>query len=281
MKYAQLVMGPAGSGKSTYCSTIYNHCVNAKRHVMCVNLDPACEQFNYPATVDVRDLISVSDVQEDEDLTLGPNGALVFCMEYLVQNLDWLHEQLNEGEDDYFLFDLPGQIELYSHLPVMRQIVDALRSWDFHVCSVFLIDTQFVLEPAKFMGGALAALSTMVAIETPHINVLTKMDLLSESNKALVEEFIETDMRHLVDQDGHLWHEKHRKLTESIATVLEEYSLVKFHCLDTTDDECIGDLLLIIDSTIQYGEDLEVKDRFPEEMDDDAETTDFDIGGRF
>lgn len=60
-----------------------------------VNLDPACEVFNYPAVVgknnqysfckvsssDVRDLISVNDVQEDEELILGPNGALVFCME--------------------------------------------------------------------------------------------------------------------------------------------------------------------------------------------------------
>lgn len=58
--------------------------------------------------LDVRELISVDDVQEDKQLLLGPNGALVFCMEYLVQNLDWLHDQLNEGEDDYFIFDCPG-----------------------------------------------------------------------------------------------------------------------------------------------------------------------------
>lgn len=42
--------------------------------------------------LDVRDLISVQDVQEDEELVLGPNGALVFCMEYLMGELDWLHE---------------------------------------------------------------------------------------------------------------------------------------------------------------------------------------------
>lgn len=56
----------------------------------------------------MRELINVDDVQEDKELVLGPNGALVFCMEYLVQNLDWLHNQLNEGEDDYFVFDCPG-----------------------------------------------------------------------------------------------------------------------------------------------------------------------------
>ena len=32
-------------------------------------------------SLDVRDLISVTDVMEDEDLKMGPNGGLVFCME--------------------------------------------------------------------------------------------------------------------------------------------------------------------------------------------------------
>lgn len=57
---------------------------------------------------DVRELISVDDVMEEKEMALGPNGALVFCMEYLTENLDWLHEQINEAEDDYFLFDCPG-----------------------------------------------------------------------------------------------------------------------------------------------------------------------------
>jgi hypothetical protein len=47
-------------------------------------------------------------MEEKELGPLGPNGALIFCMEYLVKNMGWLHEQLNEGEDDYFLFDCPG-----------------------------------------------------------------------------------------------------------------------------------------------------------------------------
>lgn len=269
MKYAQLVMGPAGSGKSTYCNVIYNHCVNARRHVMMVNLDPAAEHFSYPATVDVRELISVDDVLEDEELILGPNGALVFCMEYLVQNLDWLHDQLDEGEDDYFIFDLPGQIELYSHLPVMRQIVDALKGWDFNVCSVFLIDTHFVLEAEKFIAGALTAMSSMIALETTTVNVLTKMDLLSERNKVLVEDFLETDTRSIVEHNEHIWNQKHRKLTKAIAQVLEDYSIVKFVSLNSDEEESIEQLLLTIDTSIQYGEDLEVKDQFPEEEDND------------
>lgn len=115
-------------------------------------------------------------------------SPLSYVCRYVVQELDWLHEQLDEAEDDYFVFDLPGQIELYSHLPVMRQacpflsrmlsqIVDALRSWDFNICSVFLLDTHFMLEAEKFVAGTLTALSAMVTLETPAVNVLTKVFL--------------------------------------------------------------------------------------------------------
>lgn len=168
MKYGQLVVGPAGSGKSTYCATIQEHCKTIGRNIFVVNLDPAAETFRYECALDVRELISVGDVMEDEELALGPNGALIYCMEYLVENIDWLHQELNEGEDDYFLFDCPGiqlvvqiiynsqnsvnrcffkgQIELYSHLPVMRQIADALKQWDFNICTTFLLDTTFCLD---------------------------------------------------------------------------------------------------------------------------------------
>lgn len=48
-------------------------------------------------------------MQEDRQLALGPNGGLVFCMEYLLRNLKWLRDELHEQDDDYFLFDCPGQ----------------------------------------------------------------------------------------------------------------------------------------------------------------------------
>ena len=34
---------------------------------------------------------------------------------------------------------------------------------------------------------------------------------------------------------------------------------MRFHPLDTTDETSVGDLLMYIDNTIQYGEDLDVK----------------------
>ena len=56
------------------------------------NLDPAAEVFKYTCDIDIRDLISLDDVQELENF--GPNGGLVYCMEHLVENIDWLLDEL-------------------------------------------------------------------------------------------------------------------------------------------------------------------------------------------
>jgi len=116
--FGTFVVGPAGSGKSTFCHVLQQHGENTQRSYKVVNLDPAADSFKYRCDVDVRDLISLDEVQEE--LKLGPNGGLVYCMEYLVENLDWLVEELNDFADDAFVvFDCPGQIELYAHLDVM------------------------------------------------------------------------------------------------------------------------------------------------------------------
>ena len=46
-----------------------------------VNLDPAAEHFDYQPLADIKELITVDDAMEDEELKFGPNGGLVFCME--------------------------------------------------------------------------------------------------------------------------------------------------------------------------------------------------------
>ena len=67
-RYAQLVMGPAGAGKSTYVNTVEVHYATLRRKVHCINLDPAAEHFAYPVQCDIRELISVDDVMEDNEM---------------------------------------------------------------------------------------------------------------------------------------------------------------------------------------------------------------------
>ena len=61
--FGQLVIGPPGSGKSTYCKAMAAHLQNEiKRKVIIVNLDPANDAPPYTAGVDVQDLIELDDV---------------------------------------------------------------------------------------------------------------------------------------------------------------------------------------------------------------------------
>jgi len=264
MRYAQIVMGPAGSGKSTYCAALTAHAQNSKRTIHVVNLDPAAETFNYQPIADVRDLIQLDDVMEDEEMKFGPNGGLVFAMEFLMENVDWLEEALGEDDDDYILFDCPGQIELYTHMNLMRRFVDMLQQWNFRVCGVFLIDSHFMVDGGKFISGAMAALSVMVNLEVPHVNVLSKIDLLSGSGRRQLERFLEPDTYTLTSNlqgtQGVLG-QRYGDLSAALGRVLDDYSLVKFFPLDITNEENIQDLLITIDNTIQYGEDSDVKTR--------------------
>uniref|UniRef100_T1H4K4 GPN-loop GTPase 3 n=1 Tax=Megaselia scalaris TaxID=36166 RepID=T1H4K4_MEGSC len=125
---------------STYCSQVQRFALENKRIIDIVNLDPAAEHFDYTPIVDIRDLIHLDDCMEDDDIKLGPNGGLVFCLEYLIENQNWLKEQLcgdehinGEPDDDYILFDMPGQIELFTHLSMGKQLVKLLESLNFRV----------------------------------------------------------------------------------------------------------------------------------------------------
>lgn len=271
MRYAQLVIGPAGSGKSTYCSAMAQYGTDSKRSIDVVNLDPAAEYFDYQPIVDIRELIHVQDPMEDEDLQFGPNGGLVFCIEYLLENSDWLRDKIGE-QDDYILFDCPGQIELYTHLTAMKQLVKQLQDWNFSICSVFLVDVQFMTDGAKFLSGTMAALSVMVNLELPHVNILSKMDLLGKSARKRLDRFLEPDSHSILGDfeiSGNSFNEKYKKLTETIANIIDDYSLVRFIPLNLQDHENLGDVLITIDNVIQFGEDQDVKTKDFEDGDID------------
>ena len=132
MPFGTLAIGPPGSGKTTFCHGLSQFLKGLGRPTVLVNLDPAndspqavsvadaikhrlpkkSQQGGGEETetgtevansrkpqppsdkfIDVFDLIQVSDVMDAYDL--GPNGALVYCMEYLEKNFDWLEKQLN------------------------------------------------------------------------------------------------------------------------------------------------------------------------------------------
>jgi len=64
------------------------------RECSVVNLDPANDHVSYPAALDVRDLITLDEIMEGEDL--GPNGGILYALEELEHNIEWLEEGLTK-----------------------------------------------------------------------------------------------------------------------------------------------------------------------------------------
>jgi GTPase SAR1 family protein len=97
-----------------------------------VNLDPANDHTNYPCALDIRNLIKLEDIMKED--RLGPNGGILYALEELEHNYEWLEEGLKELGDDYILFDCPGQVELYTHHASLRNIFYKLQKSNYRVC---------------------------------------------------------------------------------------------------------------------------------------------------
>ena len=102
------------------------------RDVVIFNMDPANENVPYEAAVDLSELVSAEKVAAD--LSLGPNGSLLYAMEFLEKNGKWLEAKLKEHNNKYVLFDFPGQIELYTHNECIRNVVQMLIKKGYRVC---------------------------------------------------------------------------------------------------------------------------------------------------
>ncbi|KAL9934635.1 hypothetical protein V8E36_006410, partial [Tilletia maclaganii] len=297
-RYACLVCGPAGSGKSTFSSALITHAQSLGRSVHLFNLDPAAEDFEYAPSIDIRHLITLEDVMEE--MQLGPNGGLIYCFEYLLQNTDWLQEQLSEYEDDYLIIDCPGQIELFTHTPLISRLVRLLTmDFNFRLCATYLVESQFMDDKTKYFSGVLSAMSAMINLELPHLNILSKMDLVEKGmtggearalasrnrtkaaandldaiaeeeerrrlRRTQIERYLDPDPLLLVNEINSITNPKFHSLNKALVNLIDDFSMVNFTPLDVTDEDSVGLVLSLIDNAIQYGEDEEPKE--PRDMD--------------
>jgi GTPase SAR1 family protein len=184
----------------------------------------------------------------------------------------WLYPAIGEDYDgDYLIFDCPGQIELYTHMDLMQRFVKQLQDWSFRVCGVYTIDAHFLTDGSKFIAGSLTALSTMINMEIPHMNILTKMDLLSKRDRKNVERFLEPDAMDLINSEIETpWNMKYLNLSLALGRILDDYSLVKYFPLDIRKDSNMENLLLMSDLIMGVSDEADVKVKdFDTEFDDD------------
>lgn len=252
--FGQVVIGPPGSGKTTYCQGMQQFLTGLGRKVLVVNMDPANEGLPYTCEVDVSELVTLDDVMEG--LKLGPNGGLLYCMEYLQANMDWLENKLKKHRDCYFLFDCPGQVELYTHQSSVKNIFTQLGKWNFRLTAVHLVDSHYCTDPAKFISVLCTSLSTMLHVELPHVNVLSKMDIIEQYGKLAFNLDFYTEVMDLSYLLDHLasdpFFKKFHHLNKKLAEVIQDYSLVSFVPLNVQDKQSMITVLRAVDKANGY-----------------------------
>ena len=206
-----------------------------------------------------------------EELELGPNGGLIYCFEFLLQNLDFLADSLDQLSEEYLvIFDMPGQIELYTHIPLIPSLVQFLSRQgplNISLCAAYLLESSFVIDRAKFFAGTLSAMSAMVMLEMPHINILSKMDQARELiSRRELKKFATVDVQSLQDDDGDEYADEEeeqkvaggkrsfKQLNRAVSQLIDDFSMVSFLQLDVQDEDSVAAVLSHIDDTTQFHE---------------------------
>lgn len=203
-------------------------------------------------------------------------GLALTNLRHLLQNLDFLTNALEPLSEEYLIIiDLPGQIELYTHIPVVPTLVKHLTrfgSLNVSLCAAYLLESTFVIDRAKFFAGTLSAMSAMIMLEIPHVNILSKMDLVKGSvPKRQLKRFLDPDTSLLdddnaantsrgskvvdpADTESVMGGASFNKLNKAVAQLIDDFSMVSFLQLDVQDEDSVGGVLSYIDDAIQYHE---------------------------
>ncbi|PMD36088.1 ATP-binding domain 1 family member B [Hyaloscypha variabilis F] len=257
MPFAQLVLGSPGSGKSTYCNGMQQFMSAIGRKCSVVNLDPANDHTSYPCAIDVRDLIKIEDIMEEDDL--GPNGAVLYALEELEHNMEWLEAGLSELGEDYVLFDCPGQVELYTHHSSLRNIFFRLQKLGYRLVVLHLSDSYCLTLPSLYISNLILSLRAMLQMDLPHLNVLTKIDKLSTYSPLPFNLDFYTEVQdlsyllpHLEEESSAMRGSKFEGLNTAIVELVESFGLVGFETLAVEDKRSMMHLLQVIDRAGGY-----------------------------
>ncbi|KAJ4295675.1 hypothetical protein N0V88_004377 [Collariella sp. IMI 366227] len=224
-------------------------------------------------------------------------GGLIYCFEFLMENLDFLSDALDSLTEEYLIiFDMPGQIELYTHIPILPTLARFLTqpgNLDIRLCAAYLLEATFVVDRAKYFAGTLSAMSAMIMLEVPHINILSKMDLVKDQlRKKDFKRFITPDTTLLEDdpadtsrrkagvnfdvhgadtkdKDAMMSGATFKRLNAAVAGLIESFSMVSYLKLDCTDEDSVAAILSYIDDCIQYHEAQEPKELPEEEFEEE------------
>ncbi|XP_014510679.1 GPN-loop GTPase 1 [Vigna radiata var. radiata] len=171
-----IVVGMAGSGKTTLMHRLvaHTHIKNIRGYVM--NLDPAVMTLPYASNIDIRDTVKYKEVMKQ--FNLGPNGGILTSMNLFATKFNEVISVIERRADqlDYVLVDTPGQIEIFTWSASGAIITEAFAS-TFPTVVAYVVDTPRSEDPTTFMSNMLYACSILYKTRLPLILTFNKVDV--------------------------------------------------------------------------------------------------------
>ena len=103
----------------------------------------------------------------------------------IASKIDEIRNEVERVNPDYLLVDTPGQIELFAYRSSGKFIVENLTTDE--KTSIFLFDGSLITTPINFVSLALLATSIRLRLNLPTINVITKIDVIVEKLKDIIQ----------------------------------------------------------------------------------------------
>lgn len=261
MSFGQIVIGPPGSGKSTYCNGCNQFFDAIGRHAKIINMDPANDKLPYPCEVDIRDFITLEEIMEERDL--GPNGGLMYAIECVEKWISMFVLQIKclvKEKNTYLVFDCSGQVELFTHNSALARIFKMLeKQLSLRLCVVNLVDCIYISSPSQYVSVLLLALRSMLMMDLPHINVFSKIDMISTYGELPFKLDYYTEVQNLEYLQPHIENEKsgffgskYGRLMVTISEMVSDFGLLVFEVLCVDDKQSMINLQAAIDKANGY-----------------------------
>ncbi|GAX26667.1 hypothetical protein FisN_2Hh395 [Fistulifera solaris] len=287
--YGQVVVGPPGAGKTTYCNGMQQYLRLLQRNAWVMNMDPANDPGDlYETIFDVRhDMVDLSVVMDE--MELGPNGGLMYCMEYMEQHVTDIvnyvrkrQQQEQESESKtkdnplYLLLDFPGQVELYTHSTCVVLPIGGITRDNGNVADGVAYSER--MDEMDLLRGNDLPMPWEFFTECFDLERLIPFLDHTNMNKNGHEE----DYDNIEDDERHnaVWEDpdyqaarrrrkesklnrKYTKLHEVMAEVVEDFGLLNFTPLDIQDATLVGRVLAKVDQCNGY---VYTQQSIPEDM---------------